>query len=128
MKGIFQSRPPLPRYCKTWDVNLALQYIGMGNSPETLSQASPERTVSAFITHSEHGSRGDRTAYTFMLNSNLKQSKPGRSTSELVIKLNASDLPNLTVLPWGLAVFYLFSRPHNKTTQSHDFWGKIILK
>jgi len=33
MKGIFQSRPPLPRYCKTWDVNLALQYNGsMGNS------------------------------------------------------------------------------------------------
>ena len=35
MKGIFQSRPSLPRYCKTWDVNLVLQYIGsMGNSQE----------------------------------------------------------------------------------------------
>ena len=35
MKGIFQSRPPVPRYCKTWDVNLVLQYIGsMGNSQE----------------------------------------------------------------------------------------------
>ena len=33
MKGIFQSRPPLPRYCKL--VNLVLQYIGsMGNSQE----------------------------------------------------------------------------------------------
>lgn len=31
----------------------------------------------------------EETAYTFMLNSNLKQSKPGKSTSELVIKLNA---------------------------------------
>jgi len=31
----------------------------------------------------------EETAYMFMLNSNLKQRKPGRSTSELVIKLNA---------------------------------------
>ena len=31
----------------------------------------------------------EETAYTFMLNSNLNQSKPGKSTSDLVIKLNA---------------------------------------
>ena len=31
----------------------------------------------------------EKTAYTFMLDSNLKQSKPGKSTSDLVIKLNA---------------------------------------
>ena len=31
----------------------------------------------------------EETTYTVMLNSNLKQSKPGKSTSELVIKLNA---------------------------------------
>ena len=35
IKGIFQSRPPLPRYSKTWDVNLVLQYLGaMGSSQE----------------------------------------------------------------------------------------------
>ena len=35
MKGIFQRRTPLPRCCKTWDVNLVLQYISsMGNSQE----------------------------------------------------------------------------------------------
>jgi len=35
MKGILQSRPPLPRYCKTWDVNLVLQCSGsLGNSQE----------------------------------------------------------------------------------------------
>lgn len=26
MKGTFPSRPPLPRYNKTWDVNLVLEY------------------------------------------------------------------------------------------------------
>lgn len=31
----------------------------------------------------------EETAYTFLLDSNLKQSKPGRSTSELVVKLYA---------------------------------------
>jgi len=31
----------------------------------------------------------EETAYTFMLDSNLKQSKPGRSTSDLVVKFSA---------------------------------------
>ena len=27
MKGIYQIRPPMPRYNKTWDVNIVLQYL-----------------------------------------------------------------------------------------------------
>jgi len=27
MKGIFNLKPPLPRYTKTWDVNILLKYL-----------------------------------------------------------------------------------------------------
>ena len=101
MKGIFQSRPPLPRYCKTWDVNLVLQYIGsMGNSQElSLKDLTLKLVMLVVLTTAQRGQSlqlldtqnmvQEETAYTFMLNSNLKQSKPGKSTSDLVIKLNA---------------------------------------
>lgn len=101
MKGIFQSRPPLPRYCKTWDVNLVLQHIGsMGNSQElSLKDLTLKLVMLVALTTAQRGQSlqlldiqnmvQEETAYTFMLNSNLKQSKPGKSTSDLVIKLNA---------------------------------------
>lgn len=37
MKRIFQSRHPLPRYGKTWNDNLVLQYIGSMNDSQDLS-------------------------------------------------------------------------------------------
>ena len=99
MKGIFQGRPTVPRYCKTWDVNLVLQYIGsMGNSQElSLKDLTLKLVMLVALTTAQRGQSlqlldtqnmvQEETAYTFMLNSNLKQRKPGKSTSELVIKL-----------------------------------------
>lgn len=101
MKGVFQSRPPLPRYSKTWDVNLVLQYIGtMGNSQElSLKDLTLKLVMLVALTTAQRGQSlhlldtlnmvQEETAYTFLLDSNLKQSKPGRSTSELVVKLYA---------------------------------------
>ena len=87
MKGIFQSRPPLPRYdCKTWDVNLVLQYIcSMGNSQElSLKDLTLKLVMLVALTTAQRGQSlqlldtqnmvEEETAYTFMLNSNLKQS------------------------------------------------------
>ena len=35
MKGVYQNRPPMPSYNKTWDVNVVLQYLrGMGKATE----------------------------------------------------------------------------------------------
>ncbi|XP_066015488.1 uncharacterized protein [Pocillopora verrucosa] len=35
MKGVYQNRPPMPRYNKTWDVNVVLQNLrGMGKATE----------------------------------------------------------------------------------------------
>ncbi|XP_068761480.1 uncharacterized protein [Montipora capricornis] len=99
LKGIFQSRPPLPRYCKTWDVNLVLQYINsMGNSQElSLKDLTLKLVMLVALTTAQRGQSlqntqnmvQEETAHTFMLTSNLKQSKPGKSASDLVIKLNA---------------------------------------
>lgn len=84
MKGIFQSRPPLPRYYKTWDVNLVLQYIGtMDNSQElSLKDLILKLVMLIALTTAQRGQSlqlldtqnmiQEETAYTFMLNSNLK--------------------------------------------------------
>ena len=101
IKGIFQSRPPLPRYSKTWDVNLVLQYLGaMGSSQElSLKHLTLKLVMLVALTTAQRGQSlhhldtlnmvHEETAYTFMLDSNLKQSKPGRSTSDLVVKFSA---------------------------------------
>lgn len=90
MKGIFQTGPPLPRYCKTWDVNLVLQYIGsMGNSQELyLKDLTLKFVMLVALTTAQRGQSlhlldtqnmvQEETACTFMFNSNLKQSKPCR--------------------------------------------------
>ena len=101
MKGIFQSRPPLPRYTKTWDVNTVLQYIGsLGDSQDlTLKDLTLKLVMLVALTTAQRGqslhlmdTQGmvrEEAAYTFMLSSSIKQSKPGSPPSELVIKLNA---------------------------------------
>ena len=128
MKGIFRSRPPLPRYCKTWDVNLrlVLQYIGsMGNSQElSLKDLTLKLVMLVALTTAQRGQSlqlldtqnmvQEETAYTFMLNSNLKQSKPGKSTSDLVIKLNTYPYDrNLCVVQYTLQglSYYVVANP-----------------
>ena len=34
MKGVFETRPSLPRYSETWDVNVVLDYIAGLSQPE----------------------------------------------------------------------------------------------
>lgn len=105
-KGVFQSRPPLPRYSKPWDVNLVLQYIStIGNSQElSLKDLTLKLFMLVALTTAQRGQSlhlldtlnmvQEETAYTFMLDSNLKQSKPGRSTSELPVVVKLSAYPH----------------------------------
>ena len=37
MKGVFQSRPPCPRYLATWDVSVVLSYLRTLSPKEDLS-------------------------------------------------------------------------------------------
>lgn len=101
MKGIYQTRPPLPRYSKTWDVNLVLQYIGSMDASQDLSLrdltfklvmlvalTTAQRSQSIHLLDIT-GMVKEETSYTFLLDSNIKQSKPGGTSSELVVKLSA---------------------------------------
>ena len=57
IKGVFQSRPPLPRYSKTCDVNLVLQYIGsIGNTKElSLKNLTSELVMLVALTTAQRG-------------------------------------------------------------------------
>lgn len=57
MKGIFQSRPPLPRYSKTWDFNSVLQYISsMGDSQDlSLKDLTLKLTMLVALTTAQRG-------------------------------------------------------------------------
>lgn len=57
MKGIFQSRPPLPRYSKTRDVNSVLQYISsMGDSQDlSLKDLTLKLTMLVALTTAQRG-------------------------------------------------------------------------
>lgn len=100
-KGLSYSSINSARCALSWDVNLVLQYISsMGNSQElSLKDLTLKLVMLVALTTAQTGQSlhfldtqnmvQEETAYTFTLYSNLKQSKPDRSTSELVIKHNA---------------------------------------
>ena len=101
MKGIFQSRPALPRYNKTWDVQTLLQYLlSMKDTKDlTLKELTLKLVILVALTTVQRGQSlhlmdtanmvHEHNSLVFMLGSAIKQTKPGRSSSELTIKLTA---------------------------------------
>ena len=101
MKGIFQSRPALPRYNKTWDVQTLLQYLlSMKDTKDlTLKELTLKLVILVALTTVQRGQSlhlmdtanmvHEHNSLVFLLSSAIKQTKPGRSSSELTIKLTA---------------------------------------
>ena len=101
MKGIFQSRPALPRYNKTWDVNTMLQYLlSLKDTNElSLKDITLKLVILVALTTAQHGQSlhlmdianmvQEKDTLTFMLASPVKQTKPGRPLSELTVQLKA---------------------------------------
>jgi hypothetical protein len=58
LKGIFNSRPPMPRYINTWDVNAVTKYFEScsANDKLTLKQLSKKLVVLLALTSAERGS------------------------------------------------------------------------
>lgn len=57
-------RPPLPRYGKTWDVNLVLQYIGSIKASHASSfDHSSEKPVNSPFRYYRHGLRGNKVYF-----------------------------------------------------------------
>ena len=58
MKGIFQKKPPLPRYCSSWDISIVLEYIkSLGDNENlTIKQLSAKLALLFALISAERGS------------------------------------------------------------------------
>ena len=97
LKGVYDTRPSVPRYVETWDVKVVLKFLSNLHPPSKLSLR--ELTLKLVMLVSlVSGQRGQsiqlldincmsqtETTYTFVITQNVKQSRPG--TKQPVIKL-----------------------------------------
>lgn len=90
LKGVFQTRPPLPRYQGTWDVGLVLRYINSDilDNNTNLKQLSLRTVMLLALTRpsrsadlsnlSLKGYRNTPEGAVFIPTALAKQSRPGK--------------------------------------------------
>lgn len=99
LKGVYESRPSVPRYVETWDVTVVLKFLAPLHPPSKLtlreltlklvmlvSLVSGQRAQSIQLLDINCMSQTE-TSCTFVITQNVKQSKPG--IKQPVIKLEA---------------------------------------
>lgn len=93
MTGVFNSRPPIPRYTETWDVDLVLKYIM--NLPEdkdlTLKQLTHKVTLLMSFTSASRSSEICKLDTKFM---NVEQEQIVFTITELTKTRKGSDKPH----------------------------------
>lgn len=137
MKGVYQNRPPMPRYNKTWDDNVVLQYLrGMGKATElpikeltlklviliALTTACREQTIHLLDLK---GLVRENNCLIFIIDSNIKQSRPTSSLSDCIVKFKAYPLEE------KLSVFHTCSVYIEKTSPLIEsllalLWGFLM--
>ena len=145
LRGIFNSRPPQPRYIATWDVNTVLEYVrSQGcNLALTLRQltlklamllalANASRSSEIHALSTQHMVRSTG-GVKFLLNKLTKTDRPGKPTSELCYShfledplicpvetleryLEATKV--IRVVPSKQQLFLSFVKPHNPVSTS----------
>ena len=108
LKGVFQSRPPKPKYTEVWDVQVVLTYLATLHPVESLTLkqltlklvmllllVSGQRGQTIHLLHINHMFVGD-DKYTFVIPNHLKQSKPGVSNPQVV--LESFERPSICVV------------------------------
>ena len=98
MKGVFETRPSMPRYSETWDVNVVLDYLsGLGQPDEQNLKMLTYKTVMllALLTGQRRQTLHalDITTLdlnlekcTFVINSLLKTSRPGKHLAPIEVQ------------------------------------------
>jgi integrase len=98
MKGVFETRPSLPRYSETWDVNVVLDYLaGLGQPEEQDLKMLTYKTVMllALLTgqrrqtlHALNITTMDlnREKCNFVITSLLKTSRPGKHLASIEVQ------------------------------------------
>lgn len=108
LKGVFQSRPPKPKYTEVWDVQVVLTYLATLHPVESLTLkqltlklvmllllVSGQRGQTIHLLDINHMFVGD-DKYTFVIPNHLKQSKPGVSNPQVV--LESFERPSICVV------------------------------
>lgn len=95
MRGVFTSRPSIPKYCFTWDVSVVLAYLTKLSPPKALSLLllSCKLTMLLLLLSGQRGQSihllkledtdCNNSLLTLRFTSLLKQSAPGRHTHEI---------------------------------------------
>ena len=117
MKGVYNKKPPIPRYTHTWDVNIVLTFLRKLSPVKflTLKDLTLKLTTLIAITNaariqtlqllSVNNMKKCKAEYVFQFESLLKQSRPGHNYSVVHLKSYPPDrrLCTYTVLKEYLA-------------------------
>ena len=107
LKGVFQTRPSLPRYTKVWDVSLVIKFLSTLTPIERLSlkDLSYKLVMLISLVTAQRGQTvqllnigsmlEEPTAFIFPLDEHVKQAKPGMKGQ--IIKLQAFPNKDLCV-------------------------------
>ena len=108
LKGVFQSRPPKPKYTEVWDVQVVLTYLATLHPVEslTLKQLTLKLVMLLLLVSGQRGQTihlldinhmfVNDAKYTFVIPSHLKQSKPGVPNPHVV--LESFERPSICVV------------------------------
>ena len=154
MKGVFQTRPAVPRYTSTWDTSVVLSYLKRFHPATdlTLQQLTHKLVMlCALVTGQRCQSlhlmnletmHMEKNSYTFHIQQLVKQSAPGKVQPVLAIPRFPSDasLCVATVLDEYIRrttslrgsekqLFISFIRPHKKVSkESISPWIKNVMQ
>ena len=150
LKGIYNLRPPLPRYSSTWDVSVLTQYLALNSlSLQQLtlktvslcalcsagrSQTLGALSISNLVQHKE--------SIQFIVTERLKTSRPGKP-SVIVIFPSVPSKPHVCPMstvaayitrtcnlrsPTDFRLFISFVKPHGAvSTATISRWIKTVL-
>ena len=154
MKGVFNDRPPLPRYKCTWNVQIVLSYIlSLGkNDSLSLKQLSWKMAMLMALTHpsrsadlsqlSLSGRQFKPDGVVFIPGSLAKQSRQGKQITEFffpsfpydpalcpVVTLRAYEERTAPNRRSELKLFLAIIKPHKAVTSSTIArWLKLLLE
>jgi hypothetical protein len=125
MKGVFNLRPPVSRYCATWDVDIVLKYLRTLSPVKELSfkdltlkvvmlmaLISAQRAQTLHLLKMKYLSK-HRNAFVFLLVDVVKQSRPGYKPPVLELK---SFPPDRRLCIYTVLKEYLFRKTCKKCT------------
>lgn len=108
MKGVFQQKPPLPRYTEVWDVSIVLTHLQSFHPVDKLSlkQLTLKLIMLILLVTGQRGQTVkmlnidymffSQNCYTFQIVEHLKQSRPG--VNNPLVKLQAYEDKQLCVV------------------------------